>query len=119
MANGTAPKKGAPGWIYAFDSTEWIYYLSGNRIGHHQRDPPEAMPEFPSIDALASLELRQDELLRQLDELNERIERTLRQFAPPPARPPALRLHDNPGNAAEQRAPLIAPVEMPRLADCA
>ena len=68
------------------------------------------MTEFPSIDALASIELRQDELLRQLDELNARIERTLLQFAPRPARPITIE------GVGHDRS-LVTPVEMPRLAD--
>jgi hypothetical protein len=41
----------------------------------------------PTTDILTSLEDRQDELIRQLDELNQRIERTLARFAGP-CRPP-------------------------------
>ena len=44
------------------------------------------MPEAvrPS-DPLAEIEALQDEVLRQLDELNARLERTLAEFAPPRA----------------------------------
>ena len=35
------------------------------------------MPDLAYVDVLASLEARQEQLLRQLDELNERIEQAL------------------------------------------
>lgn len=42
---------------------------------------PPQMAETPArLDLLEDLESRQDELLRQLDELDRRIEQTLRQF---------------------------------------
>ena len=41
------------------------------------------MPElFRPLDPLAEIEALQDEVLRQLDELNLRLERTLAEFAP-------------------------------------
>ena len=50
------------------------------------------MPDGASLDLLSSIEARQDELLRQLDELNVRIERTLARFAGPqrPGTPTSL-----------------------------
>ena len=48
------------------------------------------MPNFAHVDVLANLEARQDQLLRQLDELNQRIEQALVTCAAPPNdRPPA------------------------------
>lgn len=48
------------------------------------------MPNFAHVEVLANLEARQDQLLRQLDELNQRIEQALVTCAAPPNdRPPA------------------------------
>jgi hypothetical protein len=48
------------------------------------------LAELDSRATLAEIEARQDEVLRQLDELNERLERTLAQYGGQPVKAPQL-----------------------------
>jgi hypothetical protein len=67
------------------------------------------MELHPTGQLLADIEQRQDSVLRQLDELNEELERTFLAFQR------ELRVVGSPLREVEPPAPLLAPVQMAAL----